>query len=122
MLKKDEERIILEQVAAIITPHLAHADTYGLHACYDLCIAWVKALDSDMPLECFQRSKDETRQAQEEAERRAKAIIDEANARAEAIRSDCELECRRMRSGLMVAVDSARKAFDALQKGIEPSR
>lgn len=57
-LSKNAERAIMEQVSAIIMPHAAHLDTYGLSAALDFCQAWARAIDCDMPLECFQRDRE----------------------------------------------------------------
>lgn len=102
----------MESVVNLMRPHLAHAETHGLQACYDLCISWAQAIDNDMPLESYQRDKDEIRHAQEEAQRRANAIVQEAEKRAAATVEKCDLECRRMRNSLQKVLTAAQKSFD----------
>ena len=82
-MSKTAERAIMEQGASTILPHSAHLETYGLSACLDFVQAWQKALDYDMPMECFQRDRDavrvEAKACHDECRRRLDNAQKEAN-------------------------------------------
>lgn len=95
-ISKSDERAAMEAVATILTPLAAHVDSYGIGAMMDNLYAWQRAIDTDTPMECHQRDRQEAAAAKkscdEECQRRlaaaqqeAERIITNASQRAERV-------------------------------------
>lgn len=84
MPTKTEERELLREIEKLISPHL-HSESYGIGALNDLCIAWGQAMDSDWPLDCLKRGKEERAKRLAEYDERDKHRDDKSLAKAESI-------------------------------------
>ena len=111
-LSKSAERAVMEKIASILLPISMHTDTYGVGAMLDMCHAWARAMDTDMPLECFTRDR-EAVQAESMANVKAcQAALERANAEAARIVKAAEDRAQRISR---ICQDQARQAVKALE-------
>jgi ribosomal protein L40E len=103
-IDKGEERQIVEAIASIVMPHSPQLETYGIGACIDLLHAWARAIDCDMPLECFARDKIHAESCRREAEKGAARVLGIAKAEADMIVESARKSAARI-------VDRARESM-----------
>jgi hypothetical protein len=103
-ITKGDERQIVETIAALVMPHSANLETYGIGACIDLLHAWAHAIDGDMPLECFVRDRIHAESCRREAEKSAARVIGIAKAEADMIVESARKSAARI-------VDRARESM-----------
>ena len=113
-LTKADERAAMEKIAAILLPLTVYTETYGVSAMYDQCHAWARAIDTDMPMECWQRDKAEADHQKKMAEERAALIVSSAEARAAGIVKAAELEAQRIHSAVDSRLAQARRDLDRI--------
>ena len=112
-ISKTKEREAMESVAAILIPLSVHSDTYGIGAMMDLCHAWARAMDTDMPLDYFTRDR-EAVQAQNLANAKdCKAALERAETEAVRIVKAAEDRAQRISR---ICQDHARQAVKALEQ------
>jgi hypothetical protein len=111
-LSKSAERAAMEKVAAILLPISMHTDTYGVGAMMDTCQAWARALDTDMPLECFLRDRMEVQAANAANVKACAAALERANMEAARIIKAAEDKAQRISR---ICHDNARMALKAME-------
>jgi len=111
-LSKSAERNAMTQVAAILLPISMHTDTYGVGAMLDMCQAWARAMDTDMPLECFTRDREAVKAEQEASAKACAAALERANMEAARIIKAAEDRAQRISR---ICHDHARQAVKALE-------
>lgn len=111
-LSKSAEREAMHKVASILLPISMYTETYGVGAMMDLCHAWARAMDTDMPLECFQRDKAEVESARKACDAECARKLDMASAEAARIIKAAEEKAQRIAA---ICQDRARQAIKAME-------
>jgi predicted solute-binding protein len=111
-LSKSAERAAMEQIASILLPMSMHTDTYGVGAMLDLCHAWARAMDTDMPLECFTRDREAIRAERDATVKACNLAIERAESDAARIVKAAEDRAQRISR---ICQDQARQAVKALE-------
>jgi predicted solute-binding protein len=103
----------MEQVGSILLPISEYAsDTYGVGAMLDMTQAWARAIDTDMPLECFARDRNEAKAEKDRNAKDCAAALERANAEAARILKAAEDKAQRISR---ICADHARQAMKAME-------